>query len=712
MENEENIELDASEAVVSTLPKSLSEDYRSKMGKLLELNDAQKKRLKKWLKKRIEEWESDTAELHRILEEDNDLVEGYVDEPSDIYQGWGSNVHVDVTGIYMEVFQSIEKRSILSADTIWYAETDNPELWDFVADLDTMLNQKARNEWNIEEMVPMAIWAKNRDGLSAVKVTWEEEYEKTKDVILITSSDDFMQEFPTPDDAGLEMEEWQQLQQYVSENASEETPVEIPITFEKRTYYGNKAEVVELIDFVTFPATVKTIYGPSCRGYGMRFKERKEEIKKKIKDEVYYEDEAKSLIKKGNTSEIPSYTQSQDYIEGLKRTNTKDDYGNFELVVKGSIDGDDGEEGKYLVVYNKTADILLRCIDYPYRVDFYALFTVNKKPNRLIGKSVPSKTRDMNDEIDTQHNQRINARTITNVPSFIADPDSKKEWDPKDPANRWKPGIIVYTTKRFDQLKLQPVDLGESMAEENNDFRILDLSVGAPASLFSGQASIGDPNAPGNKTAMMIQQGNMRMDDPLMEDREGIDMLGNICLSHLYQFGPAIIQFTSDQLQGGKNKKTIKTIHKKYLRTGINMRMKGITIIQNPDAEMAKKLNVYGFLSKDPIFMQYTKGRVELLRDALKAGREVGRDKYLPPMDQIEQEQIDIQKKAMVQMAQQQQAAQQQQKEQLIKGVLLKAKQAIDLKKTQNGLVENGVVPPIPPGPISPILPSQNGGMQ
>ena len=643
--------------ILSSIPKSIAEDSRRKLGELLELTDEQKSRLKGWLKSRLNEWKQDTAELHQRLEEDNDLVEGVVMETDFPFEGC-SNVHVPVTEMYMEVYKSVEKRSILGADLLWYGETDVDELKDLLAEIEEMMNYKARHEWNIEKTLSQVFWTTNRDGLGIIQCTWAEEYEFARDVILLTSEEDFLAEFPEPADAGLDEAEYYQLWQYVLENASEDMPVEVPITFEKLTYYGCKGEVVELIDFVTFPAAVPDIKSEACRGYGKRFYLRKGQIRKRRDDEVFYEDAAGRLLsKQGKGNYRNSYTQAKDDVEGLKRSN-KDDLEFFELAIRGRLDGDGDEVGErqFLVTYSLEHDELMACFEYPYRVPFYALFRINERPGRLIGRSIPQKTRDMNDEIDTQHNQRINARTISAVPSFKAQINAKKELDPMLNNNKWRPGGIFWLTdfQTFDQFRVQPVDQGESMAEEQNDFKILDLYLGSAVALLSGGAAPGDPNAPGNKTAIMIQQSNLRMDDPLAELREGVSELGDICLSHLYQFGPPILAYQSEIAGGGRESRTL---HKKFLRRGIHLNMRGITVTENPDAEMQKKFQLYQILMSNQQFAQDMEAQNELLRDALRAGREPGRDRYLPSPDEVKQKQVQLMMAAQQQAEQQKAAA-------------------------------------------------------
>lgn len=684
------------EAEISTLPQSLSNAYRSKMGKLLELSKDQKDKLKKWLKKRIEEWKEDTTDLRKRLAEDLDLVESVVYETDFPWTG-ASNVHVQVTEIYMDVYRSVFDRSILGADMIWTCETDLDELRDVLADVEEAMNYKARNEWNIDSALKGAFWTTSRDGLGIVQATWAEEYEKVNDIAIIGNIDDFRNEFPSPEESGISVEEYMQLAQ-AAMAATDDNPLEIPITYEKQKYHGVKYDVINRIDFVTIPAWVPDIKSEDCRGYGKIFTYNKETVRKKISQNVFYEEEGKDLLKKdGNSRGENVYYESTDWINGIRRTNRKNEYELYELVIKVHLDGLDKEAGKYLVTYSQEHDVLLSVMEYYYRADMYALFRIDSRPNSLDGKSVPQKTRDMNDEIDTQHNQRINARTITSVPTFKAHSDIKQDplFDPEAAENKWKPGRIFYSSKPelFEQFKVQPVDLGESLQEESNDMKILDLRLGSAASLLSGGVASGDPSAPGNKTAMMIQQSNLRMDDPLNELRHGVSELGDISMSHYYQFGAPLMSYQTEKNENGVISKATNTISKKYLRQGLHLKMKGVTVVNNPDAEMQRLIVLYQQLMTVPEFQNNPEARVTLWRDALRAGRIQGRDNYMPTLEEVQQQQIEMQKAAMIQMEQEKAAQEAQAKAEMIKQNLSQAKQEIDIRNTAAKMAENALGP-------------------
>lgn len=686
--NDLEIVADASKAKIVKPPTSNEDQFNSKLGELIELTETRKNRLLKFLKDNISNWISDTSELHQRLQDDNDLVEGVIMETDFPWVGC-SNVHMPITEIYMDGYHSIMKRSILSGG-IWVTEidTDDQALKSMSADIETMMNSKAKNEWNIEHQIDNVIFTTGRDGLGIIQCPYVEEFEKTEDIILVTNEADFLAEFPTPDDAGIPEEAWRTLSE-MSKAASDEFPVEIPITFDKPNYIGPKAEIVEAVDFVTFPAWANDIKSPLCRAYGKRFDYHIETIREKSDDEVFYKDAATAVINNSKNNAISSYVQAKDEIMGIKRTSSKDERRLYEMVVKGRLD-EDSEVEKFLVTYSYDCDQILSCIYFPYRVDFYALFRIDERPNQLFGKNIPSKTRDLNDLSDTLVNQEVNTRTISTVPIFMGQKSMKEELDPELQQNKIKPGMIIWLSDfdSFVQFKVQPTDLGENANLQERLMRVLDMYLGMPASLFAGGVPSGDPSAPGNKTASLINQGNLRMEDPISCFRYGVEDLGNICLSHLYQFGPPIIQFKAEGTDGTSERKTV---HRKFLRKNIKMKMAGITVLDNPASEMQSMFQLYAVLMTSPGFAQDMEAQNNFIRDALIKGRISGRDKYIPTMEEIQQKQIELQKQAILQIAAEKQAQEQQAQEAEIQQNLAKAKQALTIQSTGRKLAEENL---------------------
>lgn len=665
----QRIIIPAGKQVVAKLPRQLAEDYRKKIGTNLELTDEEERRLKNWLKKQIEQWEEDTAELHSVLEEDNDLSEGipiWDDEP---WEG-AFRTHIPVPEMYCEGYLSIEKRAILNADVIWYSETtlEAPEeMVDNLAKVDTMINYLSRNEWDTASRLEDAFWLTNRDGLSAIESFWTEEYEPATDIITVVGEEEFKAEFPTPEDAGVSEEEFQE---YLKEarSATEDDPLEIPVRFERRTYCGVRHENIELINFVTFPASVPHIKHPLCLGYGKRFEERKETILDNIRNGFYYKEKAEKLIKRKSKVEGLNRVQiNQDDNEGITRGNQDGVFVNYRLTVRGRIKGKAKEddlktpEQKYLVVYNKKHNTLLQCMDFPFLVDNYSLFRISRRPNRLLGKSVISKTKYLSEEIDHDHNQRARSRDIAMIPSFKGRTSAQKTFDPNRDENKWKPGVIFWLENPetdLMQFAVQPTDMSSSLIEEQNAFRILDLYLGSALAVQSGIPQAGDEQAPGNKTAILLQQSNMRMEEPLEQLREGVEELGNIDLSQLFQFGPSIIEFFREESDRNGKKRVRDQLAKRFLRKGLRLRMKGVTSFTNPGGAMQELFQLYSTLMVEPGFAQNPELRFRVIRDALRAGRIANRDQYLPTAEEARQMAVEIQKEAIKQMQAEQAEAQ------------------------------------------------------
>lgn len=647
-------------------PIYLSDEYRNSLGRLLDLTDKQKQALKKRLKREIKEWLDDTEELHRKLKRWNDLVEGVVEETDYPFVG-ASNIHVPIIGIYCKVYHSIERRSILGSDMIWYMETLDETLREMLPNIEEAVNYKARCEWNIGQALSDVFWTTNRDGLGVMEISYVEEYETNqKDSVLIASIMDFMDEFPTPEDLGTTPEEWYIMQQYVMMEASEENPIEIPVVYDKEVYRGPYGEVVELADFAIFPASAKSIGIQHARGYGKRHYMRKGMIKKKAQEGIWYEDAVKSLLQKAKDgSDVSDYRKSREEIEGISRSGKSDDHEFFNLVYRFELEKDKGE-AKILVEYNYEHDELMAAIEFPYRVDHYALFRIESKPNRLIGNSVPKELEDMNEEVDALHNQRVNARKIVEVPSFKGKKSRKGDYDTATADNVWHPGVIFWLDdpEAFEQFKIQPVDLRSSLQEEDNDMRISSLAMGVEPFLFSGAPTSDNPDAPGNKTAILIQQSNLRMEDPIAELREGVEKVGEICLSHEYQFGDPLIVYAEQNPAG---QQTTRTIPKRLLRKGIKVRMSGVTVALNPEAEFQKWMAYYAALTPDPIIGGRPQSRWYLLMNALRSGRVNGREKILPTLEELAMEQQAMMAQALVQGAQMKADAEQAGKDQAMK---------------------------------------------
>lgn len=686
--------------------KKLDRDLRLSdpvIGELLELSEAQERKVKRILKREIEAWESDTAEQKEILEHWYNLSEGVIEETNWPYEG-AFETHIGLIEIYLKVYHSIERRSILGSENIWYAEIEPgfDDLQDALPEIENMMNYKARAEWNIEEMLPESFSCANRDGLSGLMIPYVIDVEHVEDKVVISNEIEFLQEFPDPQELG---EDYQTLLNIVQTQATEEAPLEIPIEYDKVQYEGPKAYLVERANLVTFPASARSLDKEYCRGWGQKFEIQRDEVRRKMDEGEWHEQACEDFLSKTakrSTNYSSDYESNKETQVGISRSHQAGSHPFYELVYRMRMESKK-EERKYHFVYDKEHDLLMMSKIYVYNVDILALFRIEKRANQLDGKSVVGQLEFLNEALDLNFNQRFQSREITNVPSFKAKSDLQKGpdgFDPEAEENQWRPRVIFWLRdpEAFQQFQVQPIDQSNSLQEDQNIFRIASWIMGIDVSLFSGQTPTDDPSAPGNKTSMLISMGNLRMEDPLAELRYGVEQVGTICLSHLYQFGPAQIGYNAVDVAEGKM--MTKYLKKRLLRNGLKVKMQGVTVVMNSDTEFNKWIERWGVLIKEPLIAQNPKYRIEPLRRALRGGRIPGADKILPSLEEIQKQAVETQKQAITQMQAEQQMKQaaamqaQAKQEQLKKQALLKGlSDRVRAQKLVKNLAVNSITP-------------------
>ena len=630
---------------------------------LLELSDREAAKIRKTLKEEIQSWEDETAPLAEKLQHWYDLSEGIIDDSDEPYPG-AFHTHIDLIGIYLKVYTSVEKRSILGPDVLWYTEAD-PEFDDVqeqLPDVDEMMNYKARAEWNIKEAMGETFPCSNRDGLCVLKIPNVHETEEVEDVVVLRNIQDLQDEFP-PQDSGLTPKEWGTLAQLVEEQGSEDTPLEVPIKYERVVYSGPKAYVVERINFVTFPANARSLEREYCRGHGDRFYLRREEVRQKMEAKLWYKEACQEFLKKTAKSagtDPTSYRTNQETITGINRGDKADDHEFFETIYWMRLESK-GVEKKYVFIYSKEHNILLFAKVYWYRCPtYYAKFRIERRANQIDGKCVVGQLEFVNEELDLLHNMNVQGWQISNIPSFKMEKSLAKDLDMGADENLWHPGVIFMlpqgTFKQFEQFDVRPTDNGGMAKGEAKLLQYAALLMGIDAFLASGRPTPEDPDAPGNKTALLVSQGNIRMEDPISELRYGVEEAGQICISHLYQFGPAQIQYKA---KDGKRSVT-KYLSKRVLRSGLRMRMHGVSVVMNSESEFKKGIERWAIAVKEPIVAQKAKYRLEAMHQAFRDGRVPNYERYLPTMEEAQAYDAEVAKKAIMQMMLEKQAQEQQ----------------------------------------------------
>lgn len=628
------------------------------------LSEDNLKKVKLMLRQSWEEWDQNTSNLRSKLRRANDLMEG-AKEPKDFPWEDSSNLHIPLIEIHITICHSVTSSTMLDMDPIWYVKVLIEGLGDNVdPDIEKFLHWKSKTEWKIDSVVSDIYWCVYRDGTGIGDLDWVEDIEKQYDIKRYDSMEEFQADFPDALAAGIPEKEYME---YVRDLLSD-NQIQIEIEEEVEKYRGPKLRIVELKDFIVIPTTAPDLEYAMLIGdafiqrgdYFRRYAKSSEE------QEAWFDSKAVDrMCTRANalTTSPDQISQSQDQIEGISRNRVTpaDEYWCMQGILKYDLN-DDGVEEKYLFVYNHQANELLRLERYPYihnRIK-YIVWRFKKRPNRLLGQSLYEQLVDLNDEVDTQHNQRIDSRTITTVPSFMKLEGA--DFDPTRRDQRFFPGV-TFKVANFNVLKqfeIKQTDMGQSMQEEQNLFFIADTRTGASQSR-TGRENSRDPRASGKKLQQLVQQSNQRLDDHMRELRIGTAELAGQLLELCYQFCPDLIPYP--KFNPDTKKFVMDQMSRKKLRNrNMVLEVARTSTQDNPSQLVQRELTKYQLLVKDPFVGGMPGPHLELLRRLLTSWRERDIEKLIPPQEQIEK------------MLQQQQ--------QTIAGQ--KAQQGADGSKTQN----------------------------
>jgi len=603
------------------------------------LSEAQEKEVKLLLRQAWEEWDSNTSNLRSKLRRANDLMEG-VKEPKSFPWPESSNLHIPLIEIHITICHSVVAATMLDMDPIWYVKTLVEGLGENVdKDIEKFLHWKSKSEWFIDTILSDVYWTTYRDGTGIGDLDWVEQYEDQFDIRKYKDVPSFKADFPDEMAAGISKLEYKD---YVKALIAEDE-IQILVKEKVAKYRGPKLRLVELKDFIVVPTTAPDL--EYAQVIGDAFIQRANYFKSlaiQSEGEESWLDRAevyKMCGTAGLTVTPDQISQAQDQIEGISRTRVgkPDEYWCMQGLVKIDLNND-GIEEKYLFMYHKDSNSLLRFERYPYihnRMK-YIVWRFKKRPNRLLGQSLYDQLVDLNDELDTQHNQRVDSRTITTVPSFVK--LDSVDFDPTRRDQRFRPGVTfkVANFNQFKQLEIKQTDMGQSMQEEQNLFYIADTRTGASQSR-TGRENSRDPRASGKKLQQLVQQSNQRLDDHMRELRLGTAELGAQLLELCYQFCPDLIPYpkfnkdTKQYVQG--------MMERKHLRNrNMVLEVARTTMADNPSQQVQRELTKYQLLSKEPLIGGNLIRRRELLFRLLTAWRERDIEKLVPTVEEIQKE--------------------------------------------------------------------------
>ncbi len=589
-------------------------------------------RLTRFCGKAVDEWLQGSDGRRANLERWNDWIEGVVEDVDFPWEG-ASAVHVPLIAVHVITLHSIIARSLTTVDPLWYGKSLKKEVRAVIPEIEAALTYKAKSELNIIEALRDVIYTTARDGLGWLRLIWCEDKTAVETSIAVESVEDFIAEFPTPEDAGMDIGQYQETIAAIQAEATQDQPYNVYVKYNRVDYRGPKAQVVEEANMVRAPYNATEVR--DLRAMGPRVYLRLEEIKARADAGELWPDVVKAYVAKAGTAGYSedSWRSGRDSIEGIDGSDSKfsDEREIMELMCRYKFEGED-REGRVLCTYSHDKKMLLGAVKYPYTRDCDIAFRLMKRPGRLAGVSVPERIEGLNEEVDASLRYEINSSTIELAPIFIGKKSAQagpNGFDPEAESNRIEPGTFWWLDdpKDVQQLKIMASDKSASSARRQECIRYMELLIG-PTQLLSGNTLPSDPNMPGNKTISLIQQSNMRIEDYINEFRIGFDELGDTLLEMYHQFGGGVLEYE------GKDGE-VKELSRAQMRGLPKMHTHGVTANMNPEVEFAKALQWFQLLVNEPMVGGNPVRRRELISRLMETGRLPNREDLLPSKEEV-----------------------------------------------------------------------------
>ena len=305
-------------------------------------------------------------------------------------------------------------------------------------------------------------------------------------------------------------------------------------------------------------------------------------------------------------------------------------YKAYRVLYSIDIDGDGLEElCIFLFAYNQKT--LLRA-EYWDKNWFLTPHYIEEKANRFEGIGIIAKARNVILEDDDYVNLRMKAGKLAVTPSFKA-----KKGSSFDPGLQYfYPGVIWWLDDMNEvEQWLINVNLPEGYNEDASLERKYELLTGMTSGQ-SGRELPQDPNAPGNKTAMLLAESSVLINGDIDVFRGGIETLVYNIITMASKYLPEddryleMFDLTKEDLDLAQEE----------------ISLFGTSLSHNPDQRRADESQFAALFLNNPVVQMSMESMRKITYDAMEAWNKDA-DKILPTEEQLFEKQVEIQAAAM-----------------------------------------------------------------
>jgi len=458
----------------------------------------------------IEEDSSKKA-LEDILVDNERVLRGEFD--SSISKPWATSSEIEstLTATHCRIIANAISRTLLIEP---YFVTKGTAPFEQKYILSDFLNNRARYDFDYEGAVLKLAKIASETPFAVLNPVWSREVRKDCDYEIFKSVEAYKTKYPDAESAGLSEAEYKRELEIVKTSIDEKGYHECVIEFDNVVLDAPRINVIHPSDFIMYPFNAARIDLAKLVGHKIQLTY--SDIRKREADGVYFEgsaqrvkdnctyDELEDLVKE--KQEAGKGIEAEEYTESYK---TKI-YDIYIGVVK--LDPDDtGEERDYEFAYCRDERILLRLAKSRNHIGArpYIIAAIDPDSKTAFGTSIPERLKTPQATISTIMRQMLDSNTICNVPMFKANASDKAWLERSYQQASAAPGRILWlnSPSSFEQFNVRPIDSAAHLKVIQYLTQDAEMLTGAARTL-AGQTLSEDPEAPGVKTAMLIQQSN------------------------------------------------------------------------------------------------------------------------------------------------------------------------------------------------------------
>ncbi len=457
-------------------------------------------------------------------------------------------------------------------------------------------------------------------------IYFDEKYEKRyEDNKTYKASIEFINDFSDYKDSGLNEQEYNDI---ISKLDSGQEVTIPKIQKNVCVYKYPKLDSIERDKFIIIPNCTKNL--DDAIGYGYKFSISWEDLKKGESEKRYKNiDKLKKDVKEDVQNEVDI---QRDETEN--KTETSDNKNKplsfYRLIYKYQINEKELPD-KLIILYSYDSNVIIRSELWDENL-YIVPHRTKKRPGRFDGKGYARMLAPLNDQLSKTVNLRNNSGRIACAPSFKA-----KIGSSFDPAvQEWMPGAIFWLDNLTDVEQMQVnTNFPELVNEEQSVIRSMQTYSGI-SDMSGGRESQNDPNAPGNKTIALIQEGNLLTNEDISCLQSSIEevfyIILKLCARNLSDDDRLLKKY-------GLTRKDLEISLEEIV-------LHGIDVTFNKEIRKQQEMLFYRIYGQEPMLRQNPNS----IRDMLKSNFEAwGTDKValLPTPEEVKELMIQIQVEAM-----------------------------------------------------------------